>query len=48
MGIRTVAIIFGKFLYLFIISMIMGLACGFASSFLLKKFPSTGTPQASR
>ena len=45
MNLKTVAIIFGKFFYLFCLSMVMGLACGFASSLLLKKFPASGTPQ---
>lgn len=45
MNFKTVCIIFGKFSYLFALSLIFGIACGFASSLLLKKFPATGTPQ---
>ena len=45
MNAQTVMIIFGKFIYLFAISMIMGLAFGFGASLLLKKYTPSGVPQ---
>ena len=47
MTFETVLIIFGKFIYLFAISMIMGLAFGFGASLLLKKYSPSGVPQVS-
>ena len=45
MDMKTVLIIFGKFIYLFAISMVMGLAFGFGASLLLKKYTPSGVPQ---
>ena len=45
MDMKTVLIIFGKFIYLFAISMIMGLVFGFGASLLLKKYTPSGVPQ---
>ena len=45
MTFKTVLIIFGKFIYLFAISLVMGIAFGFAASLLLKKYQPSGLPQ---
>ena len=39
--------IFGKFAYLFIVSLLMGLAFGLASALLLKRYNVSTYPQAS-
>ena len=45
MNARTVALIFGKFLYLFLASLILGLVLGLFSALLLKKYNVSQTPQ---
>lgn len=45
MTFKTVLIIFGKFIYLFAISLVMGIAFGFGASLLLKKYQPSGLPQ---
>lgn len=45
MNAATVAIIFGKFLYLFLASLLMGLLLGLFSALLLKNFNVSQTPQ---
>ncbi|KAK9823397.1 hypothetical protein WJX72_002484 [[Myrmecia] bisecta] len=42
----TVCLIFGKFSYLFIISLLMGVAFGLAGALLVKKCNASSTPQA--
>ena len=45
MNARTVALILGKFLYLFLASLILGLVLGLFSALLLKKYNVSQTPQ---
>ena len=45
MNAATVALIFGKFLYLFLASLLMGLLLGLFSALLLKNFNVSQTPQ---
>ena len=45
MNATTVGIIFGKFLYLFLASLLMGLVLGLFSALLLKNFNVSQTPQ---
>ena len=45
MTFKTVMIIFGKFIYLFAISLVMGIAFGFAASYIIKKYQPSGLPQ---
>jgi hypothetical protein len=44
----TVFTIFGKFLYLFAASLVMGLLLGLAAALLLKRFNVSSTPQVCR
>ncbi|CAL5219929.1 g1861 [Coccomyxa viridis] len=46
MNAATVGLIFGKFLYLFLASLLMGLLLGLFSALLLKNFNVSQTPQA--
>lgn len=46
MDARTVGLIFGKFLYLFAASLLLGLVFGLFSALLLKKFNVSHAPQA--
>ena len=45
MNAATVGLIFGKFLYLFLASLLMGLLLGLFSALLLKNFNVSQTPQ---
>lgn len=45
MNAGTVGVIFGKFLYLFIASLLMGLVLGLLSALLLKRYNVSHTPQ---
>ena len=45
MDAATVGLIFGKFLYLFLASLVLGLVLGLFSALLLKKFNVSQTPQ---
>ena len=45
MNAATVALIFGKFLHLFLASLLMGLVLGLFSALLLKNFNVSQTPQ---
>jgi len=45
MNAATVGLIFGKFLYLFLASLLMGLVLGLFSALLLKNFNVSQTPQ---
>lgn len=45
MNAGTVGVIFGKFLYLFAASLLMGLVLGLMSALLLKRYNVSHTPQ---
>lgn len=46
LNLATVGTIFGKFLTLFLASLVLGVATGLLSAIMLKRFNGSSTPQA--